>query len=487
MCGIFFLINSTLQIQDIAKQFKAQAHRGPDKSKLIVYKNQKLLNTYHIGYHKLSICNPITDSNQPLNTDEDILIADAEIYNGDCSVIQEYLREYMTKGDIKIMEKLEGDYAFVYYHKKTKKIVIGRDYVGLKPLYISYDQSKLLLGFASDAKSLVGIIEPVPPGSIFTFYYDSFSGYKIESRYSILKHKSPENIHCKVIRDLLKESIRKRIEYTDVPVALLCSGGINSSIITTMVSKMYPHRNFKAYTIQYTGPGIAQDCFYAESLISTLPNIELETFSFDFEMGLSILPEVVRMFEISDVSVIRAGIPMYLLAKHILETSVYKVILSGEGADELFMGYSYFATCNPTPEQASTESRRLIDHLHDNDILRAERTFSSHGLEVRLPFLDRDVVNYVLDVIPASLRLPQKKVEKNLLRKAFTEYIPNDKILYRTKEEIPYGVGTGWVPDLIRHFNNEEENGYKQHLHINIKRVPNSLPNWAIPSFALHP
>jgi asparagine synthase (glutamine-hydrolysing) len=484
MCGIFFLINSTLQIQDISKQYKAQAHRGPDHSSLIVYKNKKLLNTYHIGHHKLSI---VDTENQPFNCEEDILVSDAEIYNG--RTIQEYLRAYMSKGDIKIMERLEGDYAFVYFHKKTKKIVIGRDYVGLKPLYISYDQSKLLLGFASEAKALVGIIEPVPPGSIFTFYYDSFSGYKIESRYSILKHKSPENIHCKIIRDLMIESVKKRVEHTDVPLALLCSGGINSSIITTLVSKLYPHRNFKAYTIQYTGPGIAQDCFYAESLISTLPNIELETFSYDFEMGLSIMPEVVRMFEISDVPIIRAGIPMYLLAKHISQTSVYKVLLGGEGADELFMGLSYFATNDPTAEQASTESRRLVDHLHDSDLLRAERTFASHGLEIRLPFLDRDVVNYVLDVIPGSLRLPQKKVEKYLLRKSFVDYIVNDKILYRPKEEIASGVGTGWVPDLIRHFNNEEENAYKQHLHINIKRVPNTLPKWAvtIPSFALRP
>lgn len=503
MCGIILLIGSQLKYSDQPEEiFNRQSHRGPDHSKMITFKNE--FETIIVGHHRLSIINPDNENaNQPFESDEDILVVNGEVYNyaelatstvsSDCEVILFLLRDLMKQkrltNDIvsKIISRLDADYAFIYYHKKSDTIIVGRDHVGLKPLYAGYTKdTNQLIGFSSEAKCFTGPnrkIKHVKPGTVEIHPKGS-----VVSRFKIKNNTMTE---CIVLRNLISKAVEKRIEHSDVPVCLLCSGGVDSSIITTLASVLYPHRQFKAYVIEYTGGGLGSDSFYAKLVTDPLPNVELEVFKFDFQTAIKALPDVIQLFESSDIQVIRAGIPMYLLAKHISETSDYKVILSGEGADELFMGYSYFSLKEPTNEQAQSESRRLVNNLHDFDILRAERSFSSNGLELRVPFLDRHVVNYVLEISP-SLRLPQvklgsehmPKIEKHILRKSFEYLGIPESVLWRQKERLSDGVGFGWIPDLMRHFNQKETDEYdfifKQLYSDSIKKIKRKIPQWAL-------
>jgi len=496
MCGIILLIGSQLKYSDQPEEiFNRQSYRGPDHSKLITFK--KDLETIMIGHHRLSIINPDKNANQPFESDEDILVVNGEVYNyaelavhkvsSDCEVILFLLRDLMKEKQLtneivsKVISRLDADYAFIYYHKKNDTIIVGRDHVGLKPLYAGYTKdTNQLIGFSSEAKCLTGPnrkIKHVKPGTVEIHPKGS-----VVSKFQIKNNTLTEYI---VLRNLITKAVEKRIIHSDVPVCLLCSGGVDSSIITTLASVLFPQRQFKAYVIEYTGGGLGSDSFYAKLVTDPLPNVELEVFKFDFDTAIKVLPDVIQLFESSDIQVIRAGIPMYLLAKHISETSDYKVILSGEGADELFMGYSYFSLKEPTNEQAQSESRRLVNNLHDFDILRAERSFSSNGLELRVPFLDVHVVNYVLELNP-SLRLPSRgavKIEKHILRKSFEYLGIPDTVLWRQKERLSDGVGFGWIPDLMRHFNQKEIDEYdfifKRLYTDSIKKIKRKIPKWA--------
>ena len=480
MCGILFLFNKDIDVS--SKLLSLQDHRGPDNTTIIN------VNGHSIGHQRLSIINTSEEANQPFEVGNYCLVANAEIYNwksicpdavSDCMAIIEVAREfdhYSSESAQRSFGKLDGDYAFILYNKMTGVILVGRDPVGLKPLYVGYKDNKIV-GWASEAKSLGECerIESIEPGTLQFYTSNNFNNltFKLQDKTRLPK---------KLINKLLTESVEKRVKHTDVPMALLCSGGIDSTIITAIASTRFPERQFTAFTIEYVGGGLAQDSYYAELAVEPLKNVKLVKFKFNFEDAIKVLPEVIRLYESCDIQVVRAGIPMYLLAKYIRENTDFKVLLSGEGADELFMGYNYFSLRKPTSEQASKESRRLVKNLHDYDILRAERSFSSNGLELRVPFLDRDLVEYVLD-LDGSVRVPYKMIEKHLLRESFKDLPIHEKLLVRQKERLSDGVGGGWVPDLIRHHKNKEKEAYKeiydQHYK-NIIRVERVLPDWAV-------
>lgn len=493
MCGILFLI-SDLSYDEIKEYFSLIKYRGPDNTTLINIDN------LYFGHHRLSIINPNSDKdNQPFQIQDWILLVNGEIYNyidicnkysvnienNDClSILSSYIRNNIDD----TLDEIDGDYAFILYNKITKELISGRDHIGLKPLFLGYDKDNNLIGICSESKVLSKIdnivnIEQQLPGEIIKLNIDNNN---IERH--IHKYKIPifnGDIYISEIESLLNKSVKKRIEHTHQPLALLCSGGIDSSIILASAVKLFPNREFEVFSIEFTGNGISYDTIHAKLLMDNFPHIKHTIVKFSPEEGINAIKDVIELFETYDINTIRAGIPMYLLAKYIANNTSYKVILSGEGADELFLGYEYFTKRigQYTGNDARDESNRLLDNLYSFDILRAERSFSSNGLELRVPFLDRDFIQYI-KTIPGDLLIPRNGIEKYILREAYKEYKIPDRILWRQKERFSDGIGYGWVPELIKYCKdkNGEDIYFKDIYNIYYKKcniiLPRKIPNW---------
>lgn len=509
MCGILFYINNNNSLKEIENIFNCIKYRGPDQTVI------ELIDNMYFCHHRLSIID-ITGGKQPIlkiyNNNKYILIANGEIYNykelttskSDCeAIIDAYISNRLAE--------LDGDFAFILYDITNKKIISGRDPIGLCPLYIGYNNENLPIAFSSEMKVLEQIeniksIEKHPINNII-FYnitnnglikFDKISLIElIENEYVDLSGTSEYlNYTYQNAEELIQKSlinaVRKRIYHTERPLAILCSGGIDSIIITSIaISLKIPIHVFNLSLDK----GISFDETYFDMFISELKNnninLEYTKVKFNIEEGLQLIEEIIKLLETYDVNTIRASIPMYFLAKYIKNNTNYKVILSGEGSDELFMGYNYFSRANPI--QAEKESLRLIKGLHCFDILRAERCFSSNGLELRVPFLDKDVISNVLQ-IPGIFRMPYNGLEKYILRSTFKNYCINEKLLFRQKERLSDGIGFSWVPSLINYTcdNNVdqtfekleiEKKYYKQiydkYYHSNVL-LPREMPDWAI-------
>lgn len=502
MCGIFFYNTNNIEKGDktIGEVFSVMKHRGPDNTTI------KFIDKFLFCHHRLAIINSTSSGEQPIIKNDIVLIANGEIYNykkisnslmNDCeSIINLYISNELSK--------LDGDFAFILYDKTKRVIVSGRDPVGLKPLYIGYSKSGNPIAFSSEIKalSLVEAIKDIKEHPINTINF-----YNIDMHGNIHENKNNQIIDYDTpvlqqtyetslmnIRKLLDISVKKRIDHTDRPFAFLCSGGIDSVIIVSIAAKLgIP---IHVFTLRIES-NFSYDEIYADMYINELKNtcnLKYTKVNFSIEEGLSSIEEVIKNIESYDPNTIRASIPMYLLAKYIKENTDYKVIISGEGSDELFMGYNYFSIKNPTNEQAEKESTRLIKGLHSFDILRAERCFSCHGLELRVPFLDKDLISTVIK-IPGSHRLPKNGIEKYILRDAYKDMSIPDKILYRQKERMSDGIGFKWVPSLINYCSQSRDNNdtdekmkKEKEYYINIYKkyykyntiIFRELPDWAM-------
>jgi len=466
MCGILFCKSSKPvdQIFDIIK------YRGPDSTNIL--SNTSL--DFWFCHHRLRIIQfseNLELGNQPIVRNGVILICNGEIYNYqeiarelsiidltvDCDII---LRLYQAKGPASLSE-LDGDFAFIMYDTRNQLIITGRDHVGLKPLFIAYDSYDQAVGMCSSMKVLEKLDNVVrvirhPIGEVLILTKVNL-GMNITHKRILIDYELcctqtfnlDVNQALQGIRDVLVRAVQKRILHTSVPYALLCSGGIDSSLILAICCRILNFHNIHVFTMKYD-TGNSFDSMYADMLTRHFDIKNHTTVTFTTAEGIEILPEVIEKLETYDPNTIRASIPMYLLAKYIKQNSEFKVILSGEGADELFMGYDYFAVMHPSSEQAKEESVRLVQNLQTFDLLRAERCFSSHGLELRVPFLDRDVINYVLR-LPGWMRLPFQGIEKWILREAFRDLQIPQRIANRQKERLSDGVGYGWVPSLINY------------------------------------
>jgi len=298
----------------------------------------------------------------------------------------------------------------------------------------------------------------------------------------------PKSEQDKVYK-LLETAVIKRIENSDRPVAFLCSGGIDSSIIFCIAQKyLKVHgRKMHVFSMEFEGSK-SFDSFYVKMLMGQYreeSNIEYTAVKFNWDDFLSVLDDMPRKLETYDPNTIRASIPMYFLAKYLRENTDYKVFLSGEGADELFMGYNYFSIKTPPPKnehhkysclnpgtavdghKANLESARLLKNLHMFDVLRADRTFAANGLELRVPYLDKALVTYVLG-LKGDLKLPRGSgEEKPLLRDAVANHFPQlerARILNRQKERFSDGCGYSYVPKLLDYVSGTDEEEKSLHL-----------------------
>jgi asparagine synthase (glutamine-hydrolysing) len=462
MCGIIFVYNLNEQSKNInyEKVLETLKHRGPDLQKYKKYKDGKVF----FGFTRLSIVNPKIDGMQPFeyNDCKKILMSNGEIYNmkyiqnkyniiknednigfrSDIDLIGASWEKNNSFNDI--IRDIDGDFAVVAYDIETDTVYAARDLVGVKPLYYSLTNQNII--FASEVKTILELgvscknIKQFLPNSIWNSKEpDKF--IQIRSRIPL---KLPKNIDTKkIIYQSLYNAVEKRINHGDREVGFLCSGGIDSSIITYLAKKICK-TSIRAFTIKFGS--YAPDAVFAEMLCKEL-DIKLDIITFTQEDINLVLEDIIKTCETSDIRTIRAAIPGYLLAKYISEKTDIKVVLSGEISDELFQGYGYFSKA-PNRALAAIEGQRLINNIHSFDLLRAERVFSAHGLEIRVPYGDKTFIS-IIEALAADPNGPIFK-DKNVLRDIFRNCKELQCIIDRPKECFSDGCGYDFVSSLMR-------------------------------------
>lgn len=467
MCGFvgaFELVQNidkeTLR-QQVLKMAKKIRHRGPDWSG--VYSGSKAV----MAHERLSIVG-VDSGNQPLyDKDKKLVLAvNGEIYNqkdirkqysdydfqthSDCEVI---LALYKEKG-ANLFEDLNGIFAFALYDTENDAYLIGRDHIGIIPLYMGYDD-KGQLYVASELKALEGIcpdIKEFPAGS----YLYSKEG-EIKQWYT-RDWMEYDNVKDNVsdidrLRTGLEEAVHRQL-MSDVPYGVLLSGGLDSSIISA-VAKRYAARRIEdnneseawwpqlhSFAVGLKG---APDLDAARKVAEFIGTVHHEI-HFTVDEALDALNDVIYHIETYDVTTVRASTPMYLLARYIKSMGV-KMVLSGEGSDELFGGYLYFHKA-PDAKALHEETVRKLDKLHLYDCLRANKSLAAWGVEGRVPFLDKEFIDVAMRLNPEDKLCGRNgKMEKYILRKAFEDYLP-ESVAWRQKEQFSDGVGYNWIDTL---------------------------------------
>jgi asparagine synthase (glutamine-hydrolysing) len=463
MCGIFwYLLSQDTNTTDVMnglinKHASLINHRGPDGSRHEVWNNQLWV------FHRLAVINLNEEGMQPFVSKDgnSRLICNGEIYNykqlseafnaslrSDCEIIQLMLDECAsTSRIIARVNALDGDFAFVYANDRYT--VIARDHVGVSPLFYGTDINGKLICVASEVKALIGTprvekVDVFPPGHVnLNGVFHRYTAMSLTKPLALPQHEAASDV-----KTLVTEAIRKRLCHSDRQVGVLCSGGIDSSIVTCMLCELGLRDKVHVFTMEYEGDR-SEDAFYARMLCQML-GVQQTVFTFNRDDVKKTIPLVIKSCETYDPNTVRAAVPMYLMAHKITQNTQVKVILSGEGADEVFHGYNYFRKA-PNGEIARKEAKRLVENLHMFDLLRAERCFASAGMEVRVPFLDRDLVQYVQSLEGKLVWGGQGYSEKQLLRDAFShiDSLSATRILDRPKERFSDGCGFSYVPQLL--------------------------------------
>jgi asparagine synthase (glutamine-hydrolysing) len=465
MCGIFAYISdeNKYDAQEMRKFADKCKHRGPDNTTHVVINTDS-----HLVFHRLSI-NDISESgNQPFikHTSKSTIYAacNGEIYNhkeliekydihvnssSDCEII---IHLYTLLGFVETIKQLDGVFACVIIDMNTKTgkktVYAARDPIGVRPLYIAFNETGDI-GLASELKCLTTIfdrIEQFPPGTT----YCSVDSVTLKKHDKYEKYYTHEyNIKCPIngldndvldnikknIHDKLITSTKKRM-ISDRKIGCLLSGGLDSSIITAIVCKLSGNVQVETFSV---GLKDSEDLRYARIVADYLGTKHHEVILNEEEM-LSAIDETIYMVESYDTTTIRASTPMRLLCKYIKNNTDITVIFSGEGSDEASGSYLYFHNA-PSPQEFHAETVRLMKDLCYFDVLRCDRSVSTNGLEVRVPFLDKDFINYYMTINP-YLKMPSVfDIEKFLLRSAFESYLPKE-IVWRIKEGMSDGVSS---------------------------------------------
>ena len=419
-------------------------HRGPDR--YIVKTMEKC--TMH--FYRLAINDLSHTGDQPFIRRDSMLVCNGEIYNhrqlrtgkelsnSDCECIIHLIR---SKGIYKTCKQLRGDYAFVW--TDGEHVMAARDPFGVRPLFYTR-HSPRSISFSSEVKSIISKnnkIHIFPPGHFYDSRQDRFVCY-----YNNYWMSKPVigNVYND-LRTTFLRAVNIRLDSTERPVGFLLSGGLDSSLVVAC-AKILKFPKIKTFAI---GEPNSPDILAAREVASHLGTDHTEVI-FNFKEGLDNIKNVIRCLETYDTTTIRASTPMWLLCKWIKENTKCRVILSGEGSDEIFGGYKYFSFA-PNESEFNAELQRRVHLLHQFDVLRADRCTAGHGLELRVPFLDRDFIDYVLQMEPS---LKMTLLEKQVLRDSFKGVL-TDKILYRKKDAFSDAVGYGWVGTVRDYMSNK--------------------------------
>jgi asparagine synthase (glutamine-hydrolysing) len=435
-------------------EFQKIKYRGPDNSLYAEFGDKGWM-----GFHRLKIMDVSDDGNQPMRFGNIHLVCNGEVYNypelkadyeskyefqssSDCEVI---IPMYKELGVIETAKRLDAEYVFVIYDEDLDTYVAARDPIGIRPMFYGYDPDGAI-HFASEMKALTELcvdVKPFPPGHVYT-------GEKFECYHDIAKvekyadHELEEVF--KNINRTLTEGVEKRLQ-SDVPVGFLCSGGLDSSLVCAIAAKMMdkPIRTFAV--------GIDEDAIdtkYARIVADYLGADHTEVL-FKRQDIFDTLSLLIYNIESYDITTIRASMGMFLVSKYVSENTDIKVLMTGEISDEIF-GYKYtdFA---PSPEAFQEEAEKRLREIYMYDVLRADRSISSCGLEARVPFGDLEFVEYVMSIKPEQ-KMNFTGIGKYLLRKAFEgDYLPQD-ILYREKAAFSDAVGHS-VTDYLKAYAEE--------------------------------
>ena len=496
MCGIFSIIGHSSSVDEkrIREYFNRGKKRGPEYSSFTnVTKDIKF------GFHRLCINGLDEISNQPIISDKSLLICNGEIYNyqeisknaniimntnSDCEIIPKLYEICGTN----LVHLLDGVFAFLLYDKISKEIVVGRDPYGVRPLYVCQYKNGLI-GFSSDVAPLmydarISSLKQFQPGHIAKYklkqdnsgcYEEIFKErYFYNVSYSVKTEKPIEYYMYELVNKLLS-AVNKRVANCERTVACLLSGGLDSSIISALVSREYKRITNK--TVQTFSIGLSEgvDLDYARCVSQHIRSDHSEVI-FSNEEFFDSIPHVIKDIESYDTTTVRASVGNWNIAKYIKTTCDAKVIFNGDGADELMGGYLYFHCC-PDDESFHKETLRLLDNISKFDVLRSDKSISSHRLEPRTPFLDKEFTKFYLS-IPIKYRnhCNEKRIEKYLMRKAIELYLPDllpENVLWRVKEAFSDGVSSennAWYK-IIQ--NNISNNPSKTNTVLKIKELTN--------------
>ena len=465
MCGIVSIFNIKEQTPALRKQAlemsKKIRHRGPDWSGIYCGKSAILC------HERLSIVDP-QSGKQPLFTPDhhQVLAVNGEIYNhqelrkryagryefqtgSDCEVI---LALYRDKG-IHFLEDLNGIFAFALYDEEKDDFLIARDPIGVIPLYIGHDKEGKVY-CASELKALEGfcdVYEPFLPGH----YYLGSEGKMVKwyqrdwESYDNVKDNAAS---VKEVHDALEAAVKRQL-MSDVPYGVLLSGGLDSSVISAVAKKFAARRVETDSTQDAWWPQLhsfavglkgAPDLAKAREVADYIGTIHHEI-NYTIQEGLDAVRDVIYYIETYDVTTVRASTPMYLLAR-VIKSMGIKMVLSGEGADEVFGGYLYFHKA-PNAKAFHEETVRKLSKLYLYDCLRANKSLSAWGVEGRVPFLDKDFLDVAMRLNPEAKMCPGHTIEKKIVREAFADMLP-ESVAWRQKEQFSDGVGYSWIDTL---------------------------------------
>ena len=465
MCGIVALLNVKKPTQSLRQKALCMSqkirHRGPDWSGIYCG------STAILAHERLSIVDP-ESGGQPLFSPDgrQVLAVNGEIYNhqdirrrlsnhyefrtgSDCEVI---LALYREKG-INFLEDLNGIFAFVLYDEERDAFLIARDPIGVIPLYIGYDSDGTVY-VASELKALEGQCERYEPFLPGHYYWSLEPGLKRYYQRDWMSYDAVKDNGASVsdLHDALEDAVRRQL-MSDVPYGVLLSGGLDSSVISAVAERFSEHRiednsqsrawwpRLHSFAVGLKGaPDLAKARMVAEHIGTVHHEI-----NYTVQEGLDALRDVIYFIETYDVTTVRASTPMYLLARVIRSMGI-KMVLSGEGADEVFGGYLYFHKA-PDARAFHEETVRKLSKLHFYDCLRANKSLAAWGVEGRVPFLDKAFLDVAMRLNPEAKMCPGKVIEKKIVREAFADLLP-EAVAWRQKEQFSDGVGYSWIDAL---------------------------------------
>lgn len=472
MCGIAAILNIRKQTPELREKALAMArkirHRGPDWSG--IYCGGSAI----LAHERLSIVDPQSGGQPLYSPDKKVVLAvNGEIYNhreirkeyagkydfqtgSDCEVILALYQEY----GIHFLEKLNGIFAFALYDSEKDEFLIARDPIGVIPLYIGYDSDGKVY-CASELKALEGFCERYEPflpghcyyskdGKMARWYVRDWTQYEAVA-------DAPASVSA--LREGLEKAVREQL-MSDVPYGVLLSGGLDSSVISA-IAKRYAARRVEtdgkmaawwpqlhSFAIGLEG---APDLAKAREVADFIGTVHHEI-HYTIQEGLDALRDVIYYIETYDVTTVRASTPMYLLAR-VIKSMGIKMVLSGEGADEIFGGYLYFHKA-PDARAFHEETVRKLSKLYLYDCLRANKSLAAWGVEGRVPFLDKEFLDVAMRLNPEAKMCPGKTIEKKIVREAFADLLP-ESVAWRQKEQFSDGVGYSWI-DTLKEFTAKE-------------------------------
>ena len=465
MCGIVSIFNIQEQTPELRQKALRMSqkirHRGPDWSG--IYTGGSAI----LCHERLSIVDPESGKQQLFSPDKkQVLAVNGEIYNhqeirrryagkyqfqtgSDCEVI---LALYRDKG-IDFLEDLSGIFAFALYDAERDEFLIARDPIGVIPLYIGYDADGKVY-VASELKALEGQCdryEPFLPGH---YYWSREPGMKRYYKRDWFDYDAVKDNPASVadVHDALEAAVKRQL-MSDVPYGVLLSGGLDSSVISAIAEKYSERRveedgkerawwpRLHSFAVGLKG---APDLAKAKLVADYIGTVHHEI-NYTIQEGLDAIRDVIYFIETYDVTTVRASTPMYLLAR-VIKSMGIKMVLSGEGADEIFGGYLYFHKA-PTAKAFHEETVRKLSKLYMYDCLRANKSLSAWGVEGRVPFLDKEFLDVAMRLNPEAKMCPGKTIEKRIVREAFANMLP-DEVAWRQKEQFSDGVGYSWIDTL---------------------------------------